>query len=67
MTAGLLGWADLIFCMERKHADRIRERFPESVTEKPPIVLRIPDDYPFMDEALIAVLRSTLPEHLPDF
>jgi predicted protein tyrosine phosphatase len=23
-----LGWTDLIFCMERKHADRLREKFP---------------------------------------
>ena len=53
VTSCHLGWADQIFCMERKHAERLRERFPEELTEKPLITLCIPDDYAFMDPALI--------------
>lgn len=64
VTAGLLGWADLIFCMERKHADRLRERFPAAIAGKPVINLRIPDDYAFMDPALIELLRTDLAVHL---
>ncbi|HEY0946282.1 MAG TPA: protein tyrosine phosphatase [Opitutaceae bacterium] len=60
VTACHLGWADLIFCMERKHADRLRERFPEELAGKRLITLRIPDDYAFMDAELIALLRSEL-------
>lgn len=66
VTAGLLGWADLVFCMERKHADRIRERFPDALDGKPVVILRIPDDYGFQDETLIALLRASLSEHLPE-
>src|SRR3954465_4848465 len=40
-----IGWADLIFCMERKHADRLREQFAEDIGDKPVITLRIPDDF----------------------
>jgi predicted protein tyrosine phosphatase len=64
VTAGHLGWADLIFCMERKHADRLRERFPEKIADKRLITLRIPDDYRFMDPALIDLLRTELAAHL---
>ena len=64
VTAGHLGWADLIFCMERKHADRLRERFPENIADKPLVVLRIPDDYEFMEPALLTLLRETLDVHL---
>jgi predicted protein tyrosine phosphatase len=64
VTTCHLGWADLIFCMERKHADRLHERFPEEIAAKPPVVLRIPDDYRFMDPALIELLRSELAARL---
>ena len=59
-----LGWADLIFCMERKHADRLYEKFPGELAGRKPIILRIPDDYAFMDPALIEVLRAELGSHL---
>ncbi|WP_438479885.1 low molecular weight protein tyrosine phosphatase family protein [Oleiharenicola lentus] len=59
-----LGWADWIFCMERKHADRLRENFPEELAGKTLIILRIPDDYTFMNPALIELLRAELSAHL---
>ena len=64
VTAGHLGWADVIFCLERKHADRLRARFPEELAGKPVVVLRIPDDYGFMDPTLVELLRSALAAHL---
>ena len=64
VTAGHLGWADLISCMERKHTDRLRERIPEACADKRLIVLRIPDDYQFMDPALIDVLQEKLSGHI---
>ena len=64
VTAGHLGWADMIFCMERKHTDRLRERFPEETAGKILITLRIPDDYRFMDHELIELLRTELSGHI---
>jgi predicted protein tyrosine phosphatase len=67
VTACHLGWADRVFCMERKHAELLRERFPEACAERTLIVLRIPDDYPSAeDPALHAHLREALAPHLPD-
>jgi len=57
-------WADTIFCMEKKHADILRSRFPEAVAEKSVVVLGIPDDFEFMDPELIALLRAELAAHL---
>lgn len=59
-----INWADMIFCMERKHADRLRDRFDTEILGKPLITLRIPDDYVFMDPTLIKLLRSELAAHL---
>ena len=64
VTACHLGWADMIFCMERKHADRLRARFPEELADKPLITLRIPDDYAFMQPELITCLEAALAPHL---
>ena len=64
LTAGHVGWADLIFCMEKKHAARVEEKFAFELADKPLIVLRIPDDFEFMDPALVELLQSELAEHL---
>jgi predicted protein tyrosine phosphatase len=60
VTAGHIGWADLVFCMERKHADRLQALFPEELPGKHLVVLRIPDNYQFMDPELIELLRTEL-------
>lgn len=64
LTAGHIGWADMIFCMEKKHAARVQERFSAELGDKPLIVLRVPDDYGFMDPELIDRLRTELSAHL---
>lgn len=64
VTPGHVGWADVIFCMEKKHAARVQERFPDECAGKQIIVLRIPDDFRFMDPALVELLQSELAAHL---
>ncbi|QNH63773.1 low molecular weight protein tyrosine phosphatase family protein [Hymenobacter sediminicola] len=65
VTAGHLGWADVVFVMERKHADILRQKFPEAVAGKLVVTLRIPDKFQFMDHILQDLLRERLREHLP--
>jgi predicted protein tyrosine phosphatase len=65
VTAGHLGWAETVFVMERRHADRLREKFAEELRGKILVVLRIPDTYRFQDPALVALLREKLAAHLP--
>lgn len=65
VTAGLLGWAEAVFVMERRHADRLREKFADRLQGKPLIILRIPDQYQFGDPRLLALLREKLRPHLP--
>lgn len=64
VTAGHLGWADLIFVMEPKHARRLRDKFAEELAGKRLICLHIPDDFEFMQPELIALLESTVTPHL---
>jgi predicted protein tyrosine phosphatase len=64
VTAGHIGWADLIFCMEKKHGAAVTDRFAEELGDKPLIVLRIPDEFQFMDPALVELLKSELAAYL---
>ena len=65
VTEGLLGWADLVFVMEKSHLRRLEERFPEAIAGKPVICLNIPDHYAFMEPTLVEELEGKLPAHLP--
>ena len=64
VTAGHVGWADLIFVMEKRHLGRLREKFGEEIAGKPVVCLYIPDDYDYMDEELIDRLRGGVAPHV---
>ncbi len=64
VTPGLLGWADIIFCMEKKHVRRIREKYPDIAADKKLVCLNIDDDYEYMDEELQELLRSAVSEYI---
>ena len=64
VTAGHIGWADIIFAMESSHLQRLRARFPEVLEGKHVITLHIPDAYAFMDEDLIEALQAAIEPHL---
>jgi protein-tyrosine phosphatase len=56
----LIGWADIIFVMEKNHKQRLQDKFPELMTEKQIIILDIEDKYQYMDEELILSLRASV-------
>jgi predicted protein tyrosine phosphatase len=60
VTEGHIGWADMIFAMEKSHVRRLEMKFPEALAGKRVVALHIPDDYPFMDPNLIDELHAKL-------
>jgi predicted protein tyrosine phosphatase len=58
----MLDWADVVFVMERKHRDLIKQRF--TLSGQKLMVLDIEDHYRFNDPELIAMLRTALEEYL---
>ena len=60
VTEGHLGWADIIFCMEKSHVNRLRRKFPEALRGKRVVCLHIPDDYDFMHPDLVDEFRAKL-------
>ena len=58
VTLDDIRWADLICCMEAKHANRLKADFRQAVAHKAIRVLGIPDDFKYMQEELVTLLRE---------
>ena len=64
INSNLIDWADIIFVMEKKHNERLLEKFPNEMTNKKIVVLEIQDIYKYMNPALIEELKLSLIEYL---
>lgn len=64
VTDGHIGWAELIFVMEKKQARRLKEKFGAMLKGKQVICLDIPDEFTFMDEELIETLKTRVSEYI---
>jgi predicted protein tyrosine phosphatase len=53
----LIAWADTIYVMEASHRRRITQKFKKYLAGKRIVVLNIPDDYAFMQPALVNILE----------
>lgn len=60
----MIQWADLIFVMEKRHRQRLRDRFDDMLRDKQLVVLDIEDDYQYMDEDLIMALKAGVEPYL---
>jgi predicted protein tyrosine phosphatase len=64
VNEGHIGWADIIFVMEKKHVRRLNDKFRYSLINKRIVSLGIPDEYEFMDEELIETLGSRVADYI---
>ncbi|WP_315796229.1 protein tyrosine phosphatase [Paenibacillus sp. BIC5C1] len=64
VTEGHIGWAEMIFVMEKKHVRRLKDKFSNKLINKRLVCLNIPDDYEYMDEELIEILKSRVSEYV---
>lgn len=65
LTPELVEWADLIFVMEREHKTKLSARFKPQLNGKRVVCLNIPDNYRFMDAALVKLLKTKVTGFLP--
>jgi predicted protein tyrosine phosphatase len=67
IDADLIEWAEILFVMENAHRNKLRRRFGKLIDGKRLVVLRIRDDYDYMQPELIEILKTRVPPHLPGF
>jgi predicted protein tyrosine phosphatase len=64
ISAADIHWADVIFVMENRHKSRLKAQFNRLLEHKMMHVLDIPDEYQYMDEELVEILKDTVSYHL---
>ena len=64
LTAEALEGVDLVLVMERAHRARLQRRFGAHLGGARVACLDIPDDYAFMDPALVDLLQARAGPHL---
>jgi predicted protein tyrosine phosphatase len=60
ITEADIRWADVIFVMEHTHRSRMRKTWREVLNDTPIHVLGIPDQYGYMDDELVQMLRDSV-------
>lgn len=60
VTESDLQWAEVVFVMEAKHKARLTASHPRALEHKPIFVLDVPDEYKYMDPALVEELTTSV-------
>jgi predicted protein tyrosine phosphatase len=60
----LIEWATMIVVMEKHHMDKLKKKFKSDIKGKRVVCLNIPDDYDFMDEVLVQLLKGRMARYL---
>ena len=64
LSRELVAWADIIFVMEKAHRNKLQKKYRADLKTARIICLDIPDEYAFMDEGLIRLLRTKVGRYL---
>ncbi len=57
-------WADYIFVMEKRHITKLKRAFRSELKNQKIICLNIPDNYAYMDEELVKILKNSVPKYV---
>jgi predicted protein tyrosine phosphatase len=65
VSGELLAWADLVVAMEAVHRRKLARGFAAELKNKRVVTLGVPDDFEYMDPALVALLKIRMAGYLP--
>ena len=58
LSSEAIQWADIIFVMEKSHRNNLSKKFQLWLKNKRVVCLDIPDEYEYMDSALVELLKK---------
>ena len=64
VTQEIIAWADMIFAMEGLHYRLLKEQFGALVERKEVVILRIRDEFLYLDPRLIEILKVKVTPYL---
>lgn len=65
LTPELVRWADVVVVMEKTHRSKLQRKFRSVLSGQRVICLDVPDNYKFMEPALIDLLKAKMLRFLP--
>jgi predicted protein tyrosine phosphatase len=65
LSSEQIEWADVVIVMEKEHRNRLNRKFKKDLGGKRIVVLNIPDNYEYMDEELIKLLKLRCQPYMP--
>ena len=60
VTSKEILWADIIFTMEKKHKQRLLNNFPNETKNKQIVILDIEDNFKYMDDELVEMIKLSV-------
>ena len=64
VSGDLIEWADVILVMEKIYKKKISSAYQSLLKDKKLAVLSIQDNYEFMDEGLVRILKNKVPRYV---
>lgn len=64
LCSEILEWADVIFVMEKTHRNKLQKKFRAFLKNQRLICLNIPDEYDYMEPALVELLKARVGPYL---
>lgn len=58
LSSDAIEWADIIFVMEKSHRNKLSKHFQPWLKQKRVVCLGIPDEYEYMEPALVELLKK---------
>ena len=58
LSSDAIEWADIIFVMEKSHRRKLSKNFQPWLKQKRIVCLDIPDEYDYMEPALVELLKK---------
>ena len=58
LSSDAIQWADIIFVMEKSHRSKLSKNFQSWLKHKRVVCLDIPDEYEYMEPALIELMKA---------
>ena len=60
VSAADITWADIIFVMEHKHKNQLKAKFSRLLDYQPIHVLEIANEYQYMDDEFVELLKESV-------
>jgi len=64
VSADLIEWADVVIVMEKSHRNKLTKKFKAAFKTKRLVILNIPDEYEYMDQELVRILKAKVPRYI---